>query len=231
MSTTEHAQIASCRKDLSIRLTVTTEGDGVAALPGSVLGRVGLGMSESLSDSTGLASSGGKTTSLTVLVDRGDDPVDASIVTDGVVVGVDQDDLVELVGGVLTNPVAVENTEVATGTANLALSLDTEGSLVLELTDSLGGGLSVDNVGHGLSLASSTANLHSVDDEALLSLISKTASLLGAGGARAAVHSGQLAVLPSADAQQEAHGIGLLLLPQLLKVLVGSHVVLLRDQI
>ena len=39
------------------------------------------------------------------------DPVDAGVATDGVVVGINQDDLVVLVGGVLGNPVGVQDTE------------------------------------------------------------------------------------------------------------------------
>ncbi len=39
------------------------------------------------------------------------DPVDAGVATDGVVVGINQDDLVVLVGGVLGNPVRVQDTE------------------------------------------------------------------------------------------------------------------------
>lgn len=181
-------------------------------------------MTESLSETAGLATSSGETTSLAVLVDGGDDPVDAGIVTDGIVLGVNEDDLEVLVSGVLSNPVGVENTEVSACAANLALSLDTEGALVLQLTDTLSGGLSVDNVGHSLSLAASAANLHSVDNVALLSLVSEAASLLGTSGAGATVNRWQLAVLPGADAQQKAHSVRLLLLPELLKVLVGSHV-------
>lgn len=205
-------------------LTVAAEGEGVAAQPGSVLGGVGGVVAKSLSETTGLASSGGKTTSLTVLVDRGDDPVDTSIVTDGVVVGVNQDDLEVLVGRILTDPVAVEHTQVTACTANLALTLDAERTLVLELTDTLGGRLSVNDVGHNLSLTSSTANLHSVNNKTLLGLVSKTAGLLGTSGAGHTANCGQVTVLPGTDAQQETHSVRLLLLPQFLKVLIGSHV-------
>lgn len=47
----------------------------------------------------------------------------------------------------------------------------------------------------------------------LLGLVSQPASLVGPGGSRSAVEAGQLAVLPAADAQQEAHHVGLLLAP------------------
>ena len=57
----------------------------------------------------------------------------------------------------------------------------------------------------------------------LLGLVAESARLVGARGSRRAVHGGQLAVLPAAHAQQEAHDIALLLAPQLLLVLVHSH--------
>lgn len=47
----------------------------------------------------------------------------------------------------------------------------------------------------------------------LLGLVSQPASLVGSGGSRSAVEAGQLAVLPAADTQQEAHHVGLLLAP------------------
>lgn len=82
------------------------ENFGVLSLP--VLGlRSSASGSEtpSLSESTGLASSGGESSLLTVLVDWLGDPLELGISADGLVEGIDQDDLVELVGGILGNPV------------------------------------------------------------------------------------------------------------------------------
>lgn len=74
-------------------------------------------------------------------MDRLDDPVDAGIAADGLVLGVDQDDLVVFVGGVLVDPVGVQDTQVGGMTANTLLSGGLEGALVLELVDTLVGGL------------------------------------------------------------------------------------------
>lgn len=57
----------------------------------------------------------------------------------------------------------------------------------------------------------------------LLGLVSQPAGLVGARGARGAVQGRQLPVLPAAHAQQEPHHVRLLLPPQLLDVLVGTH--------
>ena len=79
--------------------------------------------------------------SKTHLVDGGADPVDAGITADGLVLGVDEDDLVVLVGGVLVDPVGVQDAQVSGAAANTLLSSRLESTLVLELVDSVVGGL------------------------------------------------------------------------------------------
>lgn len=75
------------------------------------------------------------------LVDRLDDPVDAWIAADGLVLGVDEDDLVVLVCRVLVDPVRVEHAQVAAALADALLGGRLEGSLVLELVHTLVRGL------------------------------------------------------------------------------------------
>jgi hypothetical protein len=75
------------------------------------------------------------------LVNGVDDPVDAGILADGLVLRVNEDDLEVLVGGVLIDPVRIENAEVGATTADTLLSGGLEGSLVLQLVDTLVGGL------------------------------------------------------------------------------------------
>jgi hypothetical protein len=98
-----------------------------------------------LVDTTGLLAGGGKTASLTVLVHRVDDPVDAGVTADGLVLRVDEDDLVVLVGGVLVDPVGVQDAQVGATATDTLLSGGLEGALVLELVDTLVGGLSCTN--------------------------------------------------------------------------------------
>lgn len=78
-------------------------------------------------------------------MDRLDDPVDAGIAADGLVLGVDQDDFVVLVGGVLVDPVGVQDTQVGGMATNTLLSGGLERALVLELVDTLVGGLAYSN--------------------------------------------------------------------------------------
>ena len=111
------------------------------ALPGLSAASLGLVVTVTLVETTGLLAGGGKTTSLAVLVDGVDDPVDAGVDADGLVLGVYEDDLVVLVGRVLVDPVRVEDAQVGAAAANTLLSGGLEGALVLELVDTLVGGL------------------------------------------------------------------------------------------
>ena len=111
------------------------------ALPGLPAAGLGLGVAVALVETTGLLAGGGEAAGLAVLVDRVDDPVDAGITADGLVGGVDEDDLVVLVGGILVDPVRVENAQVGAAAADTLLGGGLEGSLVLELVHTLVGGL------------------------------------------------------------------------------------------
>lgn len=123
------------------RLPVTPEGEGVVTLPGLSAAGLGLVVAVALVETARLLASGGKTTGLAVLVDGVDDPVDAGVAADGLVLGVDKDDLVVLVGRVLVDPVRVQDAQVSAAAANTLLSGSLEGALVLELVDTLVGGL------------------------------------------------------------------------------------------
>jgi len=57
----------------------------------------------------------------------------------------------------------------------------------------------------------------------LLGLVSEAVSLISAGGFVDSIHLGQLTVLPGPDTEEETKQVGLLLPPQLLNILVGTH--------
>lgn len=101
----------------------------------------GLVVAVALVETAGLLAGGGEATSLAVLVDGVDDPVDAGIDADSLVLGVDEDDLVVLVGRVLVDPVRVEDAQVGAAAADTLLGRGLEGALVLELIDTLVGRL------------------------------------------------------------------------------------------
>jgi hypothetical protein len=123
------------------RLSVTPERQGVVALPGLSAASLGLVVAVALVETAGLLAGGCEAAGLAVLVDGVDDPVDAGVAADGGVLGVDEDDLVVLVGGVLVDPVGVEDAQVGAAATDTLLSGGLEGALVLQLVDSLVGGL------------------------------------------------------------------------------------------
>lgn len=77
--------------------------------PGLSAAGLGLVVAVALVEATGLLAGSSETTGLAVLVNGVDDPVDARVDADGLVLGVDEDDLVVLVRGVLVDPVRVED--------------------------------------------------------------------------------------------------------------------------
>eukprot|EP00954_Amorphochlora_amoebiformis_P026174 1377665-Amorphochlora_amoeboformis.AAC.1 len=93
-------------ENISLHLTVAAQAESVVALPASMAGRTVLGVGEA----TRAASSG---EGRPVLVHGVDDPVDPGVMADGVVMGVDKDDLKVLVGGVLVHPVRVEDAKIS----------------------------------------------------------------------------------------------------------------------
>ena len=83
---------------------------------------------------------GRKPTHLAVLVHGLDDPVDAGVLADGLVLRVDEDDFKVLVGAVLVDPVGVENAQVGAAAADALFGDGAERALELELVDTLVGG-------------------------------------------------------------------------------------------
>jgi hypothetical protein len=110
-------------------------------LPGLPPASGGVVVLVSTAETTRLLAGGGESTALAVLVDGLDDPVDTGIAADGLVLGVDEDDFVVLVRRVLVDPVRVEDAQVGAAAADTLLGGGLEGALVLELVDTLVGGL------------------------------------------------------------------------------------------
>lgn len=210
-------------------LTVAAQGQGVAALPVATAGTTnGLVEQVALADAAGLATSRGETAELAVLHGRLADPVHARIAADSLVERINTDDLVELEGGVLVNPVAVQDTQVGEAATNALLSNGLQVAGRLELVNSLRGGLGHDLTLTDLAFATTAADTDAVDNKALLGLVAQAASLVRAGRARRTVDNLELTVLPAANAEQEAQNVRLLLLVQFLQVLVGTHYVVYK---
>lgn len=158
----------------------------------------------------------GKSSIFSVLMFIAGDPVDSGISSDGLVEWVNKDNLIELVGSILTNPIGVENSEILCSSSNSVFSKGSVGSCWLQLCDTLVDWLSVDNpLGHW-SLSASTSDSYSVDDIALLSLISELSCLVRTRRSCASVDDWKLSVLPRSHSENESDDIRLLLSPELL---------------
>ena len=171
--------------------SVSPELLGVSLLPVTSLGGTDLGGHVALLlETTGLLTASGQASLLSVSVLGGNDPVDLGVLSDGLVVGVNHDNLVELVGSVLGNPVGVKDSQVGGHASDTLFSDVLVGLLLLELTDTVVTGLTVNAALADHSFAATTADTDSVDDVALSALVSKSAGLVGSGGALASVDSG-----------------------------------------
>lgn len=208
-----------------IYLTITLETHSVSALPGGTerptnnpVGPVTL-----LAEPAALSAGGRQPAHLAVLVNRVDDPVDSRVVADLRMGRVDENHLIVFHGGILVDPVAVEDTKVGVFAPDLLLRDALKVALELELVNTLVLGLSEDHPTMVLSLSSASSDPGPDDHIALLGLVPQSVGLVGASRAVAGNDVGPLAVLPRPHAEKEAESIRLLVPPQLLEVLVRSH--------
>lgn len=165
-----------------------------------------------LSETSAFLASGGETSALAVLVHGLDDPVDAGVLADDLVLRVDEDDFEVLVGRVLVDPVGVEDAKVGAAATDSLFGGGLQGALVFELVNTLVGGFAWEmlegyrshfigiphTVGSTLGrrpLATTSADSYTVDDITLLSLVAETAGLVWSGWARSTMNDMKLSEL------------------------------------
>ena len=208
----------------STRLPVTTEREGVVALPDVATARTRLVVAVALAaETTVLLAGRGEAADLAVLVDGVADPVDLGVTADGRVRRVDHDDLEELEGAVLADRVRVEHAQVHAAGAGALLGDRAQVARARHAEDPLVAGLAPHDATVRLATAATTADAHAVHDVALLRLVAEHARLVGARRVRRAVHDRHVAQLPAAHTRKEAHHIALLLLPELADETVCTH--------
>lgn len=96
----------------------------------------GLGIKVTLdSESSSGFTSGGQSSEFSVFVLGSDDPVDSWVVSDGVVSGVNEDNFVVFIDTILTNPIAVQDSQSSKSSTNSFLGLRSKISGWLELVD------------------------------------------------------------------------------------------------
>ena len=74
-------------------------------------------------------------------MNRVNDPVDARVAANGLVLRIDQDDLEIFVGRILIDPVRVEDSQIGTSTTDTFLGCGLKGTLILKLIHPLIGRL------------------------------------------------------------------------------------------
>lgn len=154
-----------------------------------------------LVDTSGLLTSGGQTSSFSVLVDRVSDPVVGWVVSDSVVGRINKDDFVVLVGGVFVDPVGVQDSQVGSSSTDSFFSSDLQGLLVLQVVDTLVGWLTVSSTLWNRSLSVTSSDSNSVDNETLLGLVTQLSGLLWSGRSGCSVDDVVLSVFPTSDSQ------------------------------
>lgn len=155
---------------MRVKSSVAAQAEGVVLFPGGPCRRVVVAMT--FAQSPVLFPNAGETSGLATLVNGFCDPVDARVPTNSFVIGVDKDDFVILVNTVLIHPVGIQDSQIATASAD-ALFCDTpQAALELEVVDTLTHGFAIcSTLGHRF-LAVTPSHADAIDNVTLLCLVS-----------------------------------------------------------
>lgn len=166
-----------------------------------------------LSKATALAACRCQPSHLPVLVDWFGDPLGVRIPSDSLMEWINEDNLKEFVRGIFTNPVRIQDSQSPTVAPSSLLSnrLQTPGKL--QLVNPMVDRLAIGRTLRDRAFAATTAHANPIYDITLLGLVAQPARFIGPGGAGGPVERRELAVLPAAHPEKEAHHVGLLLPP------------------
>jgi len=164
-------------------LTVTTETEGVVPLP---CGRFGSVVVTAAFSKTAVPfSDAGETASFPALVHRFGDPVNLGVAANGLMIGIDEDNLVIFVYAILVYPIRVQYPQVTTAPAN-ALFRDTpQSSLGLEVVHTLAYGFAIGCTLRDMLFAVTPAYTDAVYNVSLLGFVSSLRALSGREGREA----------------------------------------------
>ena len=156
---------------------------------------------------------------------RSNDPVDSWVVSDGIVSGINENDFVIFVDTILTNPIAVQDSQSTESSTDSFFSLRSKVSGWLELVDTDGSGLTANDTSVYWSLSTSSSDSNSVDNIAVFGFVAEFSSLVGSSGMVNSSDDWKLSVLPGSDSHEESHDITLFLSPELFEIQIGrAHV-------
>ncbi len=150
----------------------------------------------SLVDTSVSLTSRSDTSVLSVLLVVRSDPVDSGVSSNGLMVRVNENDFVEFEGSVLSNPVRVEDSQVAALSSDSLFGHSSVRSGWFQLIDTLIDGFTVnDSLGNGL-LSTTSSDSNSIDDISLLGFITELSCLVDSAGSVTFVDDGELSVFP-----------------------------------
>lgn len=181
-------------------------------------------MTMALAQSPVLFPNAGETAGFAAFVHWLGNPIDTGIPANSFVVGIHKDDFEVLVNAVLVYPVRVQDSQVSATPSNTFLGSTPKTALGLQVVDTLADRLAVGGTLWNWLFAVTTTNADTVDNVALLGLVSQTTSLVRAGRARCTMNDFQLAILPASDTEEKTQHIRLLFSVQFADVFVCAHV-------
>jgi len=166
-----------------------------------------------LPKATALAACGCQPSHLPVLVDWFGDPLGVRISSDSFMEWINEDNLKEFVRGIFANPIRIQDSQSPTVASSSLFGNRLKTSSKLQLVNTVMDGLAVGRTLRNRAFAATTAHTNPIYHITLLGLVAQPARLVGPGGAGGPVQRGELAVLPAAHPEKEAHHIRLLLPP------------------
>lgn len=166
-----------------------------------------------LPKATALAARRCQPSHLPVLVDWFGDPLGVRISSDSFMEWINENNLKEFVRGIFTNPVRIQDSQSPTVASSSLLGNRLKTSRKLQLVNAVMDRLAVGGTLRNRALAATAAHSNPIYDITLLGLVAQPARFVRPGGAGRPVERRELAVLPAAHAEKEAHYIRLLLPP------------------
>jgi hypothetical protein len=217
--------MANFEKISTSNLSFSVKLESVSSFPGLVSRTTnGLGESVTFSETSGFFTGAGETFKFSVFVDWLGDPVHVGVSSDDLVVWIDHDDFVVLVGGIFSGPVTVDNSKVSDGFTRSFFSDGLNSSLKFKLVNSLVDWFTVGGTLWRESLSATSSNSDSVDYVTLLGFVAHKSGFFWPGWSSGSVDSWKLSKVPRSESEDVFHDITLLLSPKFILVLVGTHV-------
>merc|ERR1712062_122214 len=205
-------------------LPIPSQRDGIVFFPITTSRRSNhIVVSVTLSHSSVLPTRCRETSQLTVLVDSLADPVDTRISTDGFVHGINHDDFVVHVCGILADPIRTQHSKSSSQTTGSFFSFGTNATLKFDLVDSLTFWFTISCTLRYRLLTATTTQTDTVDDISLLGSVPQSSSFIRTSGSRSSMDGCKMTKLPTSNSEQETKKITLFLFVQLLQVFVSTH--------